>query len=72
MYLLCQYLKASIIDDLPIEAVGIGMLNPELRIKHYTNDRVDENILRQNYYRYLETGNYRYFRNFISGGKVAG
>lgn len=67
-----HYVKTSIIDDLPIETVGIGMLNPELRIKHYTNDSVDENILRQNYYRYLETGNYRYFRNFKSGGKVAG
>lgn len=67
-----HYAKTSIIDDLPIETVGIGMLNPELRMKHYANDTVDENILRQNYYRYLETGNYRYFRNFKSGGKVAG
>ena len=67
-----HYSKTSIIDDLPIETAGIGILNPELRMKHYTNDSVDENILRQNYYRYLETGNYRYFRNFKSGGKVAG
>lgn len=67
-----HYLKISIIDDLPIDTAQIGLLNPELRMKHYTNDSVDENILRQNYYRYLETGNYRYFRNFKSGGKVAG
>jgi len=67
-----HYSKTSIIDDLPIETAGIGMLNPELRMNHYANDSVDENILRQNYYRYLETGNYRYFRNFKSGGKVAG
>lgn len=67
-----HYPKISIIDDLPIDTARIGILNPDLRMKHYVNDSVDENILRQNYYRYLETGNCRYFRNFISGGKVAG
>jgi hypothetical protein len=64
--------ETSIIDDLPIESAVIGRLNPELRNNHYKTESVDENIVRQNYYRFLETGNRLYFRNFKASSFVAG
>ena len=67
-----HYSKISVVDDLPIETADIGRLNPEYRVNHYKNGDIDENIMRQNYYRFLETGNRKYFRNFISSSSVAG
>lgn len=67
-----QPLKISIVDDLLIETAEIGKLNPDLRTMHYKSDSVDENILRQSYYRYLETGIRVYLRNFKIIAKVAG
>ncbi len=67
-----QYHEIIVIDDLPIETAEIGKLNPELRNSHYKIESVDENIMRQNYYRFLETGNPLYFRNFNASGFVAG
>ncbi len=67
-----QFHSISIIDDLDINTVDIGKLNPELRASHYKSSSVDENIMRQNYFMFLETGNRRYFKNFKSSGLVAG
>jgi hypothetical protein len=46
-------------------------LNHSLQVNHYKNDAVDENIIRQNYFRYLESGNPEYLNNFNLSGKVA-
>lgn len=66
-----QFRKLSIIDDLPLESARIGLLNPTLSKSHYKSESVDENILRLNYYRFLETGHPDYLQNFISSSKVA-
>lgn len=62
----------NIIDDLDIETADIGQLNPGIQTSHYKNKSIDENIMRQNYYMFLETGNKRYLRNFKSSGSLAG
>lgn len=67
-----QYQKVSVIDELLLESAEIGRLNESLRITHYKNESVDENILRQNYYRFLETGHWEYLQNFNASGHVAG
>lgn len=67
-----HYKRISVLDDLPIATAEIGKLNPGLQINHYKNDSVDENIMRQNYFRYLESGNPEYLNNFKSSGRVAG
>jgi hypothetical protein len=67
-----KFESISIIDDLDIESAEIGELNTEMRTSHYNSQSVDENIMRQNYYMYLETGNKQYFRNFKSSSAVAG
>jgi len=67
---ICQ--SISIIEDLNIDTAEIGVLNPEMRVSHYKNKSIDENIMRQNYFLFLETGNKKYFRNFKSSGSVAG
>jgi hypothetical protein len=64
--------KINILSDLQLETVEIGKLNPEIRFTHYKTETVDENIMRQNYYRFLETGNKKYYQNFISSCFVAG
>ena len=67
-----QYTKVSVIDDLPLESAQIGIMNNTLRNSHYKTESVDENILRQNYYRFLETGHRDYLQNLKASGKVAG
>lgn len=67
-----KYQSISIIDDLDIDTAEIGILNSELKASHYKNQSVDESIMRQNYFLFLETGNKKYFRNFKSSGSVAG
>jgi hypothetical protein len=67
-----HFKRISVVDDLPIVTAEIGKLNPSLQINHYKNDSVDENIIRQNYFKYLESGNPEYLKNFKSSGKVAG
>jgi hypothetical protein len=64
--------KVSIVDDLPLESSEIGQLNASPSNKHYKTEFIDENILRQNYYKFLDTGNQKYFRNFKISGDVAG
>jgi hypothetical protein len=67
-----QYQDVSIIDDLQLKSAEIGKLNDKMSITHYKTDSVDESILRQCYYRFLETGNREYFRNFKAIANVAG
>ncbi len=67
-----HYKRISVVDDLPISTAEIGQLNLSMQVNHYKNDSIDENIMRQNYFRYLESGNPEYFNNFKSSGKVAG
>jgi hypothetical protein len=67
-----QFEDVSIIDDLSIETAEIGRLNPQLCMNHYKTNYIDENIMRQNYYRYLETGNIKYLHNFNSSCSIAG
>lgn len=65
-----DYTTVSILEDLPIATAEIGKVNPNLQINHYKKS-VDENILRQNYYRFLECGDIEYLRNFRASAKVA-
>ena len=68
-----KYKGISITDDLPIETAEIGRLNPEMKNNHYKDNKiVDVNILRQIYYRFLETGNGSYYKNFKASAAVAG
>ena len=67
-----HYKRISILDDIPIETADIGILNEELQNFHYTSESIDENIIRQNYYRFLDTGNKKYFMNFRSSCSVVG
>ena len=68
-----KYKEISITDDLPIETAEIGRLNPEMKNNHYKDNKiVDVNILRQIYYRFLETGNGSYYKNFKASAAVAG
>lgn len=62
----------SIVDDLPIKSIEIGRLNKDLLVNHYKTGNIDENIMRQNYYKFLESGNRKYFQNFKASGSVAG
>ncbi len=64
-----HYKRISVVDDLPIVTAEIGQLNPSMQVTHYKNDSVDDNIIRQNYFRYLESGNPEYLSNFKSSGK---
>ena len=66
------YPKVSVLDDLPIESAEVGKLKNTFISTHYSTSTVDENILRQNYYRYLETGKMDYLKNMIASGKAAG
>ncbi len=67
-----RFQNISIIDDLDIDIADIGKLNPDLRTNHYKTELVDENIMRQNYFMFLESGNKKYFKNFKSSSSVAG
>ncbi|MBN1186500.1 MAG: hypothetical protein JXB49_29765 [Bacteroidales bacterium] len=67
-----HYRRINILDDLPLETADIGNLNKEIRNTHYISESIDENIIRQNYYRFLETGKKEYFQNFRSSCSVAG
>ncbi len=67
-----NYRKINILDDLQIDTAEIGKLNAALNNGHYKSKSVDENIIRQNYYRFLETGNKNYLQNFRSSCSVAG
>jgi len=67
-----HFKRISVVDDLPIATAEIGQLNHSLQINHYKNDMVDENIIRQNYFRFLESGNPEYLKNLKASVKVAG
>lgn len=67
-----RFQSISIIDDLEIDSAEIGKLNPELQTSHYKTKSIDETIMRQNYYMFLETGNKAYLKNLKSSSKVAG
>ena len=67
-----HYKRISVVDDLPIATAEIGQLYQSLQINHYKNDAVDENIIRQNYFRYLESGNPEYLRILKANVKIAG
>lgn len=67
-----RFQSVSIIDDLDIDTAEIGKLNSDLRASHYNNSSIDEIIMRQNYFMFLDTGNKKYFRNFKSSAMVAG
>ena len=67
-----HYRRINIMDGLPLETADIGNLNKEIRNNHYISESIDENIIRQNYYRFLETGDKQYFMNFRSSCSAAG
>jgi len=67
-----RYQSINIIEDLNIDTAEVGILNSELKASHYKNPSIDENIMRQNYFLFLETGNKKYLKNFKSSGSVAG
>lgn len=67
-----QYRKICLVDDLQLETAEIGKLNQEYKLCHYKSKNIDENIIRQIYYRFLETGNIKYHQNFKSSCTVAG
>lgn len=66
------YTKVSVLDDLPIDSTEISKLKSTFISTHYSTNTVDENILRQNYYRYLETGKKDYLKSLAISGKAAG
>jgi len=49
-----QFQTKSTIDDLDIDTVDIGKLNPEIKASHYKTASTNENIMRQNYFMFLE------------------
>jgi len=67
-----KFQNISIIADLDIETAEIGKLNPELQTSHYKVKSIDETIMRQNYFMYLETGNKAYLKNLKSSSSLAG
>jgi hypothetical protein len=67
-----KFQTRSIIDDLDIDTVEIGKLNTGLQASHYKTKSIDEDIMRQNYFMFLESGNKKYFKNFKSSSSVAG
>jgi len=68
-----KYKEIRITDDLPIETAEIGRLNPEMRNNHYKdNNLIDENIIRQIYYRFLGNGNEKHIKNFKAYAALAG
>ncbi len=68
-----KYKQISITDDLPIETAEIGRLNPEMKNNHYKdNNLIDENIIRQIYYRYLGNGNEKHIKSFKAYAALAG
>ena len=67
------YLETSVMDKIFMEMAEIGKLNPEFQNNHYKdNNLIDENIIRQIYYRYLESGNEKYYKNLKASAGVAG
>lgn len=64
--------KISIIDDLNLESAEIGKLNSVSNSRHYSSERIDENILRQTYFQYIDSGNVLYFRNIQRIASAAG
>lgn len=66
----CQ--KISIVDDLDIDTAEIGKLIPKSHNSHYKTTSVDESIMRQIYYMFLETGNKAYLQNLKSSSYIAG
>jgi hypothetical protein len=64
-----DYAPVSVLDDLSITTAEIGKINPNLQVNHYKKS-VDESILRQNYYRFLECGKNEYLHNFKASAKV--
>ena len=67
------YLETSVMDEIFMEMAEIGKLNPEFQNNHYKdNNLIDENIIRQIYYRYLESGNEKYYKNLKASAGVAG
>jgi len=68
-----KFKEINITDDLLFETAEIGRLNPEMKNNHYRDNKmVDKNILRLIYYRFLETGNGSYYKNFKGSASVAG
>jgi hypothetical protein len=67
-----HYKRISVMDDLPILTASVGQLNHNFQVTHYKNNAVDENIIRQNYIRFLESGNPEYFKNLKGSFKVGG
>jgi len=67
-----KFQKVAILSDIHLDTAGLLKYNPELRNQHYKSENSDENILRQNFYRFLETDKQEYFRIFKANGKVAG
>jgi hypothetical protein len=63
--------KVSILDDICLDTAGLVKFIPIPNFTHYKSDNVDENILRQLYYRYLESGKQEYFIAFMTSTKAA-
>jgi hypothetical protein len=66
-----KYQSISILDDLEIETAEFCILYPDLHRSHNKNNSVDEDIMQQNYFMFLETGNMKYLRNFKYRRSVA-
>lgn len=63
--------KVCIIDDICLDTAGLVKFIPIPNFTHYKSDNVDENILRQLYYRYLESGKQEYLIAFMTSTKAA-
>lgn len=63
--------KVCVLDDICLDTAGLVKFIPIPNSNHYKSDNVDENILRQIYYRYLESGNQKYLIAFMASTKAA-
>lgn len=64
--------KVSILDDITIESGNLIKYIPVSSKFHYKSQSIDENIIRQSYYRYLETNNAEYLEIVKANCKIIG
>lgn len=66
-----KFEKVSILDDIHFDSADLLKANPELNCKHFKTEDV-KSILTQVYYRYLMSGNKKYFKSIINISDAGG
>lgn len=65
------YDKISIIENITFNKTELLKYVPLSQKNHYKTDSTDENIIRQTYYQYLQTGSKNYFKNIRNNAEAA-